>query len=69
MENSERLGRQARLGFEPGTIRLLVLSVTAVPNNKKEKSMFYSEVASKVPFYFVQYYTSSHDEKTASLYK
>ena len=31
MENSERLGRQARPGFEPGTSRLPVLSVTTVP--------------------------------------
>ena len=31
MENPERLGRQARPGFEPGTSRLPVLSVTAVP--------------------------------------
>ena len=31
MENSERLGRQLRPGFEPGTSRLPVLSVTAVP--------------------------------------
>ena len=30
MENSE-LGRQARPGFEPGTSRFPVLSVTAVP--------------------------------------
>ena len=30
-ENSERLGRQARPGFEPGTSRLPVLSVTAEP--------------------------------------
>ena len=30
MENSEWLGRQARPGFEPGTSRLPVLSVTAV---------------------------------------
>ena len=30
-DNSERLGRQARPGFEPGTSRLPVLSVTAVP--------------------------------------
>ena len=30
MENSERLGRQARPGFEPGTSRLPVLSATAV---------------------------------------
>ena len=30
MENSERLGRQTRPGFEPGTSRLHVLSVTAV---------------------------------------
>ena len=30
-ENSEWLGRQARPGFEPGTSRLPVLSVTAVP--------------------------------------
>ena len=31
MENPERLGGQARPGFEPGTSRLPVLSVTAVP--------------------------------------
>ena len=31
MENSERLGRQAQPGFERGTSRLPVLSVTAVP--------------------------------------
>ena len=30
-ENSERLGRQARLGFEPGTSRLPVLSATIPP--------------------------------------
>ena len=30
-ENSERLGRQARPGFEPGTSRLPVLSVTTPP--------------------------------------
>ena len=30
-ENSERLDRQARPGFEPGTSRLPVLSVIAVP--------------------------------------
>ena len=30
-ENSERLGRQARPGFEPGTFRLPVLNVTAMP--------------------------------------
>ena len=30
-ENSERLGRQARPGFEPGTSRLPVLSVTTLP--------------------------------------
>ena len=30
-ENSERLGRQARPGFEPGTSRLPVLKVTTVP--------------------------------------
>ena len=30
-ENSERLGRKARAGFEPGTSLLPVLSVTAVP--------------------------------------
>ena len=30
-ENSERLGRQVRPGFEPGTSRLPVLSVTAEP--------------------------------------
>ena len=30
-ENSERLGRQARPGFEPGNSRLPVLSVNAVP--------------------------------------
>ena len=29
MENSEQLGRQARLGFEPGTSSLPVLSITA----------------------------------------
>ena len=31
MENSERLGRQARPGFEPGTSRLSLLSVTTPP--------------------------------------
>ena len=31
MENSERLGRQARPGFEPGTSRLPVSSVTTLP--------------------------------------
>ena len=31
MDNSERLGRQERRGIEPGTSRLPVLSVTAVP--------------------------------------
>ena len=31
MEKSEWLGRQAQLGFEPGTFPLPVLSVTAVP--------------------------------------
>ena len=30
-ENSKQLDRQARPGFEPGTSRLPVLSVTAVP--------------------------------------
>ena len=30
-ENSERLGRQARPGLEPGTSRLPVLSITAPP--------------------------------------
>ena len=30
-ENSERLSRQARPGFEPGTSRLPVLSVTTLP--------------------------------------
>ena len=30
-ENAEPLGRQARPWIEPGTSRLLVLSVTAVP--------------------------------------
>ena len=30
-ENSEQLGRQARPGFEPGTSRLPVLSVTTPP--------------------------------------
>ena len=30
-DNSDRLGRQARPGFEPGTSRLPVLSVTTVP--------------------------------------
>ena len=30
-ENSKRLGRQVRSGFEPGTFRLLVLSVIAMP--------------------------------------
>ena len=30
-EYSERIGQQARLGFEPGTSRLPVLSDTAVP--------------------------------------
>ena len=30
-ENSEKLGQQARPGFEPGTSRLPVLSVTAMP--------------------------------------
>ena len=30
-ENSERLGRQARPGFEPGTSRLPVLSATTLP--------------------------------------
>ena len=33
MEKSERLGRQARLGFEPGTFRLPVLSVTAIQSS------------------------------------
>ena len=31
MENSERLGRQARSGFEPGIFRLPVLSVITPP--------------------------------------
>ena len=30
-ENYERLDRQARPGFEPGTPRLLVLSATTLP--------------------------------------
>ena len=30
-ENSEQLGRQARPGFEPGTSRLPVLSITTPP--------------------------------------
>ena len=31
MENSERLGRQVRPGFEPDTSRLPVSSVTTLP--------------------------------------
>ena len=35
-ENSEQLGRQARPGFEPGTSRLPVLSVTTLPLVERE---------------------------------
>ena len=31
MENSERLGRRARPGFEPGTSHLLLLIITTLP--------------------------------------
>ena len=36
-KNSERLGRQVRLGFEPGTSRLSVLSVSTPPLDIKER--------------------------------
>ena len=48
MENSERLGRQARLGFEPGTSHLPILSVTAVPLVGLYKELIRSEICKNV---------------------